>query len=144
MLRRHSRRPEQNETAAPQVLETRSAGRHIGFWVWLLPLFALAVFLFVFAIRNYQPGRSEENDRMQAARVAMNFVKDRFGVGTVLRFAPVDSNSVQRVENRYVVNSWVEAVRRESGAAATYEYTCDLSRDSGGDWQLLKMNVQAQ
>jgi hypothetical protein len=96
-----------------------------------------------FAVRNF-PKDPENAERLDASTAAMTFVKGRFGAEVVLRFAPTNWNGVQHDGSRYVVNGWVEAIRRDGGRSATFDYTCDMLREAGSDWSLTRMDLQVQ
>jgi hypothetical protein len=93
----------------------------------LVPLLVAAACLLTLAVRHFPNDRTEDSEKLDASRAAMTFVKGRFGAEIVLRFAPI---VVQHEGNRYVVNGWVEAIRRDGGRSATFDYTCDMLRNT--------------
>jgi len=71
---------------------------------------------------------------------AINFAKARFGPGVVLRLAPRNWTHVEHQAGRYVISGWVETIRRDTGVAAPCDSTCEMSRDTGGDWDLTNVD----
>jgi hypothetical protein len=110
----------------PQRPDPNPHRRSRGPWLWLVPLLVAAACLLTFTVPHPMTAPRTAK-KLDASRAAMTFVKGRFGAEIVLRFAPIDWNGVQHEDNRYVVNGRVEAIRRDGGRSATFDYTCDMS-----------------
>ena len=146
MLRRHSGPPE--SLPAPQIIEYRTKRGPFGFWLWLLVLMLAAVGLLAFNFRAYigmRPGASFSQGETDRAILAAELaVRSKFGIGVVPRFAPKNWVKVERDGERYVISSWLEAIPKNGGDGVSYDYSCSVLRNPGGDWAVSDINIQLQ
>lgn len=145
MLRRHSD-PAQS-LPVPQTIEVRKKGSGFGFWLLLAAILAGAIGLLALNFRSHivhAGAASSQGEADRAILAAELAVRTSLSIAIVPRFAPKNWVKVERDGERYRISSWVEAIPKNGGDTASYDYSCSVFRNAAGDWTVSDINIQLQ